>query len=86
MCPNCEPTDDQKHAWGDIFGASIAQRLNEKAPGANLLPLDIPPLMSLCAFETVATELLSPFCHLFSYNEFAQYQYYDDLDKYYGTG
>lgn len=44
--------------------------------------------MDLCPFETVATPhgTLAPFCALFSPDEWAQYDYYQTLGKYYGSG
>lgn len=69
-----------------IYGTPIAARLNNHAPGANLTVNDIPPLMSLCAFESIANDGPSPFCSLFSSQEFSQYEYFTDLGKYYGTG
>jgi len=54
--------------------------------GVELLSEDIPELMSICAFETVSDEKASPFCDLFTLEEFQAYEYYQDLLKYYGTG
>jgi hypothetical protein len=42
--------------------------------------------MSLCPFESVYTQSLSPFCALFTLSEFEQFEYSGDLDKYYKTG
>jgi len=86
MCPNAGDSDTQTSLWTSIFGAPIAERLNAQAPGANLVASDISALIPLCAFETIAKLELSPFCYLFTKEEFAEYEYYGDLDKYYGTG
>jgi len=86
MCPNADSSDAQKTIWTSIFGGLVADRLNLQAPGANLTSADISNLIPLCAFETLATEVPSPFCSLFSAQEFAHFEYFSDLDKYYGTG
>ncbi|KAJ3506030.1 hypothetical protein NLJ89_g7102 [Agrocybe chaxingu] len=86
MCPNAGDSDTQTEIWTNIFGAPIATRLNAQALGANLTATDISFLMPLCAFDSIVREAPSPFCDLFTPAEFAQYEYYGDLDKYYGTG
>jgi hypothetical protein len=86
MCPNAGSSDPQTDTWTAIYGAPIAKRLNGQAPGANLATADIPNLIPLCAFESVGNNTTSPFCALFTPDEFAQFEYYSDLDKYYGTG
>jgi hypothetical protein len=85
MCPNSKASLVEANVWRDAFSAVIVQRLNGAAVGAELLSEDIPGLMSLCAFETVY-EKASPFCDLFSLEEFQAYEYYCDLLKYHGTG
>lgn len=86
MCPNAGEPDEQVAIWTDIFATPIADRLNTWAPGANLLASDVVSLISLCAFESVALERLSEWCQLFDGKEFAQYEYYSDLEKYYNRG
>jgi len=86
MCPNAGDSSSQTDTWTNIYGAPIAARLNSQALGANLTASDISSLIPLCAFETLATMSPSPFCDLFTSSEFAQYEYYSDLDKYYKTG
>lgn len=86
MCPNAGEPDEQVNIWAGIYATPIAERLNAWAPGACLLADDVVSLMSLCAFESVALEKLSPWCQLFDEKEFAQYEYYSDLEKYYNRG
>jgi len=86
MCPNAGSSDPQTDAWTAIYGAPIAERLNTQAPGANVVAADISNLIPLCAFETLVKHTTSPFCALFTPAEFAQFEYFADLDKYYGTG
>ena len=86
MCPKAGNADEQTHHWQSIFAPSIVDRLNQAAPGADLTNVNIPYLMSLCPFETVAKETRSKFCELFTPEEFEAFEYYGDLDKYYGFG
>jgi len=59
---------------------------NAGSPGAGLTPTDIYSLLALCPFHTLAKETLSPFCSMFTPAEFEGFDYFGDLDKYYGTG
>ncbi|KAH6908140.1 phytase [Coprinopsis sp. MPI-PUGE-AT-0042] len=86
MCPEAGTPDEQTEIWVDIFAAPIAERLNQVAPGANLSAGDAASVIPLCAFETLAQERLSPFCALFSPEEFQEYEYLMDLEKYYNRG
>jgi hypothetical protein len=44
--------------------------------------------MDMCPFETVATPngAISPFCSLFTDDEWESYEFLQDLDKYFGNG
>ncbi|KLO05907.1 phosphoglycerate mutase-like protein [Schizopora paradoxa] len=86
MCPNAGDSEPFKSVWQNIFSQSILNRLNAIAPGSGLESADIPHLMSLCSFDTIAKEERSPFCSLFNSTEFEDYEYFHDLDKYYKTG
>jgi len=86
MCPNAGDSDAQTDIWRDLFAPRFVQRLNDAAPGANFTNEDIPELISLCAFHTLAKQKPSPWCGLFEQEDFEEAQYYWDLDKYYGTG
>lgn len=86
MCPNAGSSDAQTDLWSSTYGPPIANRLNAHAPGANLTGQDISNLIPLCPLETAATGTLSPFCGIFTRIEFAQFEYWADLDKYYGNG
>ena len=86
MCPNAGSGDTQTDAWQSIYATPIQARLNVAAPGANLTLDDVSSLISLCPFETVAKEKPSPFCSLFSQSDFNGYEYFGDLNKFYGTG
>lgn len=74
--------------WENIFVPSITGRLNQNLPGANLTDLDTISIMDLCPFITVAnpTGQISPFCALFTEEEWSSYNYFQSLGKYYGYG
>jgi hypothetical protein len=86
MCPNVGSSDAETAIWANIYATPIAARLNAQAIGANLTPLDVTSLMALCAFESIANHARSPFCALFTPEEYTQYEYFVDLGKYYKTG
>jgi hypothetical protein len=76
--------------FAERFLPSILERLKTNLPGVNLSLPDLPYLMDMCPFHTVASDTigdhLSPFCSLFTENEWHQYDYYQSLGKYYGRG
>ncbi|KAF9233784.1 histidine phosphatase superfamily [Melanogaster broomeanus] len=86
MCPEAGSSAHATKKWVDAFAPAIADRINAEAPGAKLKKTDIPNLMSLCPFDTVAYEEPSPWCNLFTREEWADYEYYGDLFDYYGNG
>lgn len=95
---NCPAFDD--HTEGKdararflmAFAPRILERILDNLPEADLSTADIPYLMDLCPFETVAYDGLgihdkiSSFCALFTLDEWRWYDYYQTLDKYYGHG
>ena len=85
MCPVAAKSRDEMKAFINIAVQPIADRLNSAAPGANLNPQDAYAIMQLCPFETVA-EKISPFCFLFSKQDFKIYEYAGDLERYYNIG
>ncbi|KAF8139078.1 histidine phosphatase superfamily [Boletus edulis] len=86
MCPNAKSNKKPGKAWRDRFAPPIVERLNKAVPGAELDSSDIIELMPLCAFETLYHETPSPFCGLFTAEEWQAHEAYDDLLKYYKTG
>ncbi|KAJ4477454.1 phytase [Lentinula aciculospora] len=85
-CDNIGSSDNQTDTWIAIYGQPIVQRLNSAIPGANLSSTDVYDLMALCAFESVATDSISDWCGLFDDEEWRDFEYEMDLDKYYSTG
>jgi len=86
MCPQAGTSSAATNAWVDVFTPEIADRINAAAPGAKLKNDDVVNLMSLCPFDTVAHEAPSPWCDLFTLEEWASYEYYGDLNDYYRNG
>ncbi|KAK4197279.1 putative 3-phytase A precursor [Triangularia verruculosa] len=80
--------DSAQTIYLSTFAPPIAARINANLPGVNLTDQDIISLMDLCPFDTVAspTGVLSPFCGLFTEEEWKFYDYYESLGKYYGYG
>ncbi|KAH8700194.1 phytase [Talaromyces proteolyticus] len=73
----------------NVFAPSILKKIKKGLPGAKLKKKDVPRLMDLCPFETVAqnnTNKLSTLCKLFTRSEWQSYDYYNTLGKYYGYG
>ena len=95
LCDSFESGPDSSHPgsgaqqiWLDIFAPSITARLNGDLPGANFTDMDTIYTMDLCPFNTVASKdgKLSPFCQLFTEEEWKSYDYFQSLGKYYGYG
>ncbi|KAI9458279.1 phytase [Russula earlei] len=86
MCPNSADGDEESKTWLKLFASSIKKRLRKAAPGAKLTNKDVYNLMSLCAFHSQAKMAPSPFCGLFTANEFKDYEYHADLGKFYSNG
>jgi hypothetical protein len=87
MCPNAEKVKDKEaKKWLKLYAGSIKKRLNAAAPGAHLKEKDTHSLMSLCAFHSIVLMAPSPFCGLFSAEEFTEYAYHGDLAKFYTNG
>ncbi|BGP16153.1 hypothetical protein JCM10213_006087 [Rhodosporidiobolus nylandii] len=85
-CDAAPDLSSHKEDWLAIFAANATARLNTAAPGANIVLADTLNYMQLCGFETEYTGVLSNFCGLFTEKEWRGFEYYYDLDKYYGTG
>jgi hypothetical protein len=70
-----------------VFAPPITARLNTNLAHAELTDNDTIALMDLCPFNTVvstASTTLSPFCALFTPDEWHSYDYYQSLGKWYG--
>ncbi|KAK4703123.1 hypothetical protein P7C70_g3091, partial [Phenoliferia sp. Uapishka_3] len=85
-CPNAPEPTIPETAWLNLFATNITSRLNAGAPGANLTNADTLNLMQLCGFDSGSSGSLSPWCGIFQTKEWAAFEYYYDLDKFYGNG
>ncbi|KAF9445834.1 phosphoglycerate mutase-like protein [Macrolepiota fuliginosa MF-IS2] len=87
-CPNVGHPLGQVQEWQSRYAQPIADRLNIAAQGMpeNVTAEGAQALIALCALETLAVEEYSPFCDLFSKEEFEGFEYSMDLDKFYFTG
>ena len=87
MCPRAGTPRSQKSKWLATYAPPITSRVSRLTyPKTPLTDTDTQALLSLCAFESVATRKRSPWCALFSPSEFAAFGYSGDLDKFYGKG
>jgi acid phosphatase len=71
--------------WQKIFTRPIPHRLSEDASGVKLNHLDIYSMMEMCGFEMLARGS-SPWCDVFSHDEWLQFEYARDLLHFYRAG
>ncbi|KAF3040398.1 hypothetical protein E8E11_007985 [Didymella keratinophila] len=85
--PYSDLGSDAQKAWSSKFVPPIQKRING-ALGTNLTTTSIINLMDLCPYDTIATvnTTKSPFCQLFTEDEWHSYDYYQTLGKFYGYG
>jgi hypothetical protein len=84
----------EQQTWLSIFAPPIRERLSKdldvhagsRPSSPSLTDADIPALMSLCPFDSLAQGQRSPWCDLFTEDELDSFDYYHALGKYYGTG
>ncbi|KAJ5509426.1 hypothetical protein N7527_011569 [Penicillium freii] len=85
-----ELSDEVEEKYIAIFVPPIRARLEANLPGIKLEDSDVISLMDICPFDTVSrtsdASKLSPFCDLFTQDEWNQYDYLQSLSKYYGYG
>jgi len=72
----------RRERWLAIYAPPITERLNSATPGANLTDEDSYNLMPLCTFHSQAIMGPSPFCGLFTSEEFKGFEYFGDVDKF----
>ncbi|KAE8152594.1 histidine phosphatase superfamily [Aspergillus avenaceus] len=87
---NSEVEDKAEDKFMDVFTPSLIKRLEENLPGVTFSKKEAIYLMDMCSYDTVALtsdgHRISPFCSLFSHDEWVQYDYLQSLKKYYGYG
>ena len=94
-CPAAESSASKAAAASrpDAFLSSfvppLQDRLNHDLWGANLSATEVIFLMDLCPFTTLASSgasTISPFCNIFTKEEWTSYNHFQTLQKYYGYG
>ena len=89
MCPNFKDESGGDHIkeWNAIWQPQVQERLQGLIDGGlNLTLSDVNLMPYLCGFESQITGRLSPFCDIFTDEEYKMYQYSNDLRYYYGIG
>jgi acid phosphatase len=71
--------------WQATFSKPISERLANDAVGVSFSPLDVYGMMELCGFEILARGG-SPWCDVFSRQEWLEFEYARDLLHYYRAG
>ncbi|KAM5541221.1 hypothetical protein V8D89_005150 [Ganoderma adspersum] len=88
-CPNADDGSTQMHTWLSVFAPRLLKRLNKAAPGVKLDTSMVFGLMAMCPFESMAKleeRGGSPFCALFDEEDFRDFEYHGDVEKYYKDG
>lgn len=93
-CPGAPSPDPYTNAWLHRFAPPILYRLVSMAQGARLEEEDVRRLIGICVFESIAMarethgkgKAKSKFCDLFSYEDWKEWEYWGDIEKYYKTG
>ncbi|OLN94145.1 Repressible acid phosphatase [Colletotrichum chlorophyti] len=89
MCPTFKDTEggDYVEEWNNVYIPPIQARLQALINGnLTLTQNDISQIPYLCGFESQITGRLSPWCDIFTDEEFLQYEYFQDLRYFYGVG
>lgn len=82
--PYSKTQDEAQAKFADIFVPPIAARLNAALAPTVLNITETIYIMDLCPFSTVGNPkgVISPFCDLFTIEEWHQYSYYQTLGKF----
>jgi hypothetical protein len=73
--------------WLSTYAPPITARLNQYFPGADFDDQDTYNLMNICGYETaVRNGAPSPWCTVFTKEEWRSNEYWFDLHKYYAYG
>ena len=71
--------------WQKTFSKPIAKRLSDDAAGLIFSPWDVYGMMEMCGFEILARGS-SPWCGVFTRDEWLEFEYARDLLHYYRAG
>lgn len=93
QCPLFEDSSGraERDIWGSVFIPPIKTRLMamlDLAEGEDFefTDNDITQMPYLCGFESQITGWLSPWCDVFTDDEFMSYEYWNDMRYFYGMG
>lgn len=86
-CQKFESSKGAKEAniWLDVYTKPILKRLNSYIKNFSFQPMDIFAMQQLCGYETVIRGS-SPFCQLFTAEEWISFEYYFDIKYYFELG
>lgn len=86
-CPKFDVTKGtpQANTWLNHYSIPIIARLNAEATGFNFSANDILAMQELCGYETIIRGS-SPFCGIFTPEEWLAFEYYFDIKYYYELG
>ncbi|GJE84780.1 histidine phosphatase family protein [Phanerochaete sordida] len=96
-CPNAPHESKYTNQWLHKFAPPIIHRIKKMAKGVKLEDEDVHRLVGVCIFETIAdvsremrglqpNSSKSPFCDIFTPNDWKEWEYWGDVEKYYKTG
>ncbi|PIL34832.1 hypothetical protein GSI_02619 [Ganoderma sinense ZZ0214-1] len=86
-CPRAADGSAQMDTWLAVFAPRLLKRLAAAAPGVELNARMVFDVMAMCPFEAVAKKRAAgPFCALFSEEEWRDFEYHGDVEKYYKDG
>ncbi|KAG9671306.1 phosphoglycerate mutase-like protein, partial [Aureobasidium melanogenum] len=71
--------------WQNVYIPPIIQRLEQQNPGLNLSIHELFSMQELCGFELL-TRGSSPWCNVFTHDEWRDFEYARDILHYYRTG
>ena len=75
----------QMHIWMDMFTGPIIQRLEGQNAGISLEPMEVYSMMDICGFEILARGD-SPWCDVFTHEEWLDFEYARDVLHFYRSG
>ena len=100
-CPNALSENYYSDQWLHEFAPAVIEKIHKMAKGVHLEEEDVHRLIGVCIFETIADaskEMAAPgaekrrkdprsqFCKLFERQEWKDWEYWGDIEKYYKTG
>ena len=73
------------YIWMDMFTGPIIQRLEGQNAGISLEPMEVYSMMDMCGFEILARGD-SPWCDVFTHEEWLDFEYARDVLHFYRSG